>query len=109
MPKDIVSLIPATSIDSADFAMDFVPMNPAGLPNACFVLYITNAADEDVTISIDGTNVYEYVIAGQRITLFGQNNAGTANNKAYFRTGMVFSAVGLAGTGRIYLTGEYQP
>jgi hypothetical protein len=107
MPKDIISLIPATSIDSSTLTGDFVPINPDGLPYACVTLYLINASTEDVMISIDGVNLYEYVLSGQRIVLYGQLNAAPTNQVAFFARGMIFYASGTAGTGDIYLTGEY--
>ena len=109
MPKDIVSLIPIASIDSSTLGVAYLPINATGLPNGCFIVYLTNDSNQDVLISIDGTTTHEVVLQGQRVPLFGQNNSGPGNQKAYFPKGTVFYAKGTAGTGNIYLTASYNP
>lgn len=109
MPKDIVSLIVATTIDSSSLTGNYQAINPTGLPFGCFIVYITNPSDEEVVISVDGTNQHEVVLRHSRITLFGQNNSGPGNQKAYFPKGMIFYAKGIADFGNITLTAEYNP
>lgn len=108
--KDIVRLIPFESVNSNTLStIAYSVINPGGLPFPCFSVFITNASTQDVLISTDGVDPYEYVIKGTRIELICQQNSGPNNQKAYFAKGTVFYASGTAGTGDIVLTALYQP
>lgn len=108
--KDIVRLIPLESVLSSTLStVSYTAINAGGLPFPCFSVFITNASTQDILVSIDGVEPYEYVIKGTRIEMICQQNSGPNNQKAYFPKGTVFYASGTAGTGDIALTGLYQP
>lgn len=108
--KDIVRLIPAESVNSNTLStLNYTAINPNGLPYACFAVFITNASNQDVFVSTDGTDAYEYAINGTRVELIAQQNSGPNNQKSYFAKGTVFYVSGTAGSGDIVLTGMYQP
>lgn len=108
--KDIVKYIPFESIDSSTLNVGtFSAINPAGLPYNCFSIFITNASNQPVLISTDGTDTHDLVLSNNRAELICQQNSSPNNQKAYFAKGTVFYASGTAGSGDIGITGLYQP
>lgn len=109
MSKDTAQLIQSTGFSSADLpdANAYTALN-SGLPYACYEVRILNASTKDIMISTDGTNLYEYVPAGDIRYLQGQQAAGPGNYKCNWAKGTIFYGAGTAGTGDIYIFGSYQ-
>jgi hypothetical protein len=109
MPKDIVQLILATNINSSTFDGSYQAINPSGLPYACYEVRIINGSSENVIVSTDGTNAYEYVLAGDTRYLVAQQAASPGNWNVKWPVGTVFYVNGSSGTGYVYLAGSYNP
>lgn len=108
--KNTVQAIPLTSIGSAALTANYQPINPNGLPEACFLIRIATTSSTTVTLSYDGVTDHEIVIFGDdAIVLPFQTNSRPNSNVALIAAGTVVYAKGTAGTGRIYLSGYYQP
>lgn len=108
MATNRVNAIPLTSIASSTVGSTYAAINATGLPDACFMIRINNDSTKDVTVSYDGTNDHEFIIAGDFLQVDAQNNARPNNFTALFPKGMVVYVKGTAGTGNVYLSGYYQ-
>lgn len=97
-----------TEFDSANLVAGFLPINPLGLPEACFLIRIINNSDTDVIVSYDGLNDHEFVPGGTQATLNFQTNAVPNNKECLLAKGTVIYVRGTAGQGDIYLSGYYQ-
>lgn len=107
--RNTVSSIPLTSVASVSLVGTYAPINTTGLPNACFMLRLTNSTDVGVTVSFDGVTNNEYIPAGGVVNLPVQSNSQYNNFIANFPRGTIVYVKGTAGmTGSIYLSGYYQ-
>ena len=79
----------------------------ASFANACFLIRIINATNQDISISYDGVTDHDYLIAGQTLQITSQTNSPHNVDCALFPIGTKVYAKGLAGAGTIYLTGYY--
>jgi hypothetical protein len=104
--KNVVLPIPLTSIDTSTFTGAYQVINTTGLPEACFMIRITNDSDRDATISFDGVHDHDFSIMGST----GQIYTSNEGNRSNFAKLIKIYVKGLAnGTGSIYLSGYYRP
>jgi hypothetical protein len=107
--RNSIFAIPLTSLASATgISATYAAINPLGLPQACWKLRITNDTDEDVTISYDGINNHEYLIAGDILEVYAGSQGQPNNFLCNFAKGTVVWVKGTTGTGTAYLSGFSQ-
>jgi hypothetical protein len=109
MPKNIVKAIPIAVVDAATFAGTYVPINPLGLPEACFSLRILNDSDQNLVISFDGIVDNFIMLDNTEIFLPFQNFSSPNNHVCQMPVGTKIYVKALAGTGFVSLSGFYQP
>lgn len=108
--KNKVLPIPLTSIDSATFTGAYQLLSGAGgITNPCIMLHIANNANVSVTISYDGVNDHDFLLANSQRELNFQTNANAQNWAASLAQGTKVYVKGAAGLGSVYLSGFYQP
>lgn len=108
--KNKVLPIPLTSIDSATFTGAYQLLSGAGgVTNPCIMLHIANNANVSVTISYDGVNDHDFLLANSQRELNFQSNANAQNLAASLGKGTKVYVKGAAGMGSVYLSGFYQP
>lgn len=93
--------------NAAGLGANYLPLNPGGLPGACFKIRITNDSNADVTISFNGVDDNEISIATTIIELDFQNNAQPNSYLALLPKGTEIFVKGGAGVGNIYLSAYY--
>ncbi len=111
--KNKVLPIPLTSIDSATFTGAYQLLSGVGgLTNPVIMLHIANNSNVPITISYDGTNDHDFLLADSDRELNFQTNALPQHYEAMLAQGTkiyVKGAAGVGNTGSIYLSGWYQP
>jgi hypothetical protein len=107
--KNIIKAIPLTNFASASLTTDYQAINTTGLSNSCCILRLNSTSSTSVTVSYDGVNDHEFLLAGASFTIPVQANSQPNNFIANFPIGMQVYVKGTAGTGNIYLSGYYQP
>lgn len=107
--KNSVYAVSLATFDSAVLDDSYEAINVGGLPEACFLVRITNATDVGLTISLDGVHDHEYIAAAAVIDLPVQTNSQPNNKTALWQKGQIFYVNGTDATGNIYLSGYYQP
>lgn len=101
--------IALSSIDSATFTGAYQLLSAtAGLPQACTQLHIVNNANVDITISYDGTNDHDFLLAATDRELYFEANALPNAFVACLAKGTKVYVKGSMGTGLVYLSGWYQ-
>lgn len=93
--------------NTAGLTANYEPINPGGLPGACFKIRITNDSNADITISFNGVDDNEISIATTIIELDFQNNAQPNSNLALLPKGTQVFIKGGAGVGNIYMAAYY--
>ncbi len=109
--RNSIKSVPFVSIASTALSGTYQPINPLGLPEACFLLRITNFGTTVVTISFDGTNAADQVPIGGVLEVYGGEGSSSPNtNHCLWAKGTIVSALGSAGaSGNIGVAGYYQP
>lgn len=97
------------SVASSTVSGTYQAINPAGAEGPCFMLRIANLSDTAVTVSYDGTNDNEVVLANETLNISTNSIGVPAGRVALFPIGQKVYVKGSAGTGTIYLSGYYQP
>ena len=93
--------IPMVSIDAATLnPAAYIPINPGGLPEACYALRVLNYCDVSIILSYDGITEHDLLERGEPLYLFPLVDSVLAQ-------GTVFYVKGNVGIGRIYVTGFY--
>ena len=106
MNKNTVKAEEMVSKTSASMTANFAVVGVSD--HALFLLRIINATNEDISISYDGLNAHEYLIAGQTLQINTQQNALPNGNVALFKNDFTVWVKGTAGAGNVYLAGYYQ-
>lgn len=106
--KNKIAAIEVTSFDAALLA-GYMPINPGGLTEACFLIRIINNSDEDIDISYDGITDHDFLPMGETLEISFQNNSQPNNNVALIAKGTIVYVAGSGGSGTIYLAGYYSP
>jgi hypothetical protein len=102
--------ITLSSINSATFTGAYQLLSAAaGLPHSCTQLHIANNADVSITISYDGVNDHDFLLAATDRQLYFQSNALPQGYAASLAQGTKVYVKGSAGTGLVYLSGWYSP
>jgi len=105
--KNAVKLIELTSIDVSILDGAYLPINPLGLDEACFMVRIINDSNLDVHVSYDGVTDHEFVMYGESLKAPIPPDTGS---KVNFAKGSIVyvSGDGAQYTGNIYLSGYYR-
>lgn len=107
--KNSVAPLPLSTIDSATFTGAFQLLSPAaGIAQAVQMLYISNNSNVVITVSYDGVNNHDYIIAGQTRMLNFQTNSQPNTSIAKLAKGTKVYVLGAAGVGLVALSGWYQ-
>lgn len=94
---DLLRSLASTSV-SATYTAVGVPFTyPAR------IVRILNASTADVTVSVDGTNDYDYVPAAMSVQYEAGTNRGNSSPEMNFQQGTQILVKGTAGTGTIYV------
>lgn len=102
--------IPLTSIDSATFTGAYQLLSgAAGLTQSCIMLHIVNNSNVSITISYDGTNDHDFLLAATDRELNFQTNNSPQNHQAHLAKGTRIYVKGAAGVGLVFLSGWYSP
>ena len=103
-----VAPIVMTSIDSATFTGNYQLLSgPAGIAQALIMMQISNDSDENITISYDGVNDNDFLLAGLDRELQFQTNSSEPGKVAMLPKGTKVYVKGTAGSGSVYLAGWY--
>jgi len=109
MAKSFVKAIVFTDVDASTFGAGFVPINPNGLEEACFLIRIINASNVTVSISYDGVVAHDILLPNNTLQLDFQSNSSPNGHIAWLRKGtVVYADSALAGVGAVVLVGYYQ-
>lgn len=109
MAKSFVKSIPIEEVNANTFGVRFVPINPDGLDEACFLIRIINASNVNVTISYNGVEGNDFIPPNEVLQLNFQTNSSPNGFIALLRKGtIVFANAPLAGVGSVVLSGYYQ-
>jgi hypothetical protein len=71
------------------------------------ILKIVNNSTEDVTVSVDGTNDYDYVPMGGFVLYDAGTNRGNPSAELVFRQGTQIFVKGTSGSGSVYVVTLY--
>lgn len=109
MAKSFVLAIPFESINANTLGAGFVPINPDGLPQACFLIRIVNASNVTISISYDGAVAHDVILPNETLQLSFQTNSAPNGYIANLKKGqIVYADAALAGVGDVVLIGYYQ-
>jgi capsid protein len=109
MSKNYIEAVPLASIDSATFTGNYLPINGAGLTEACSLIRITNDSNVDITISYDGATPHDYLRAGDKLELNLQANSQPNGYMSFLKQGQVVYVLAAPGIGYVYLAGYFNP
>ena len=101
-----IKAVALSSFSSASVSGSYQAISTA-LPNACGILRIMNASNQDITISYNGSTDHEVVLANSTLEVDSQKLAPYNSAFANFKIGTVVYAKGTAGTGTIYVSAYY--
>lgn len=105
--KNTVKAVTALVFDTANLAVSFKLVGT--LSKACFLLRITNNSANIITISYDGTNVGDYILANTSFEINAQTNAAYGAGTANFRKGLgIWVLAPTNSVGQFYVSGYYQ-
>lgn len=108
--KNIVQAIPMSTFGGGALLPGvYQPINPGGLPQACFLIRIVNNTDEEISISYDGTTGHDTLQANTYEQLNFQTNSNVYSSWALMPKGTVVYVEGDVATGNVYLVGYFQP
>ena len=94
------------SFNTTGLTTGFKVVNTNGFAEAPCILRITNDSNKDVTVSYDGTNPHDYVVAGKVLQIVVPTSVkGMPAFKE--RTKVYVKGTG-AGTGSVYLAAYYR-
>lgn len=108
MPTNAISAIPFTILDSATLSINYNSSNVAVLSEACIILRINNASNAAIIISYDGITDNEFLPANGVLQIDAQTNSQPSNYVCMFKKGTIIYFKGVAGVGRIAVSGYYQ-
>lgn len=108
MAKNAVKSTPRAQLSTAGLNTTFQPINPNGLPFACFAVRITNISGSVIDISYDGDNDNEVMAANSSLLLEFQTQSQPNAQVSLWEKGTIFYAASDApGAGNIFLSGYY--
>lgn len=108
--KNYVLAVPLSSLASTGFSGTYAAINATGLPQACWMIRLTNNSDQDATISFNGSTDNEFIPKATSREIYAQASMQPNGYIANFAKGTVVWVKGTAGmTGSIYLSGYYNP
>ena len=103
-----VKAIELETIASSTLTGSYQAINPAGLPQACFLVELVNGSNQAVTISLDGSTDNLVVLAASSKPYPTPINTLINSRGALWPKGTIFYAKGTAGSGDIAVCGLYQ-
>ena len=106
---DRIKAIPMVTFDTATLAGAYLPINPAGLPQACSSITLENESNVDLDLSYDGITQHAILWNGGMMPFLpAQMLAQPPNFRCLWPKGLVIYVRSAAGVGNVYLTGFYQ-
>lgn len=108
--KNTVSAIEMQTFHAVNLhAVNWQPINPAGLRQPCFMIRIINNCGSDIELSYDGVTAHDFVQDNNNLSLLFQVGSRPTNQQALMPIGTIVYVRGTAPqNGEIYLTGYYQ-
>ena len=104
-----IKAIPMVTFDTATLAGAYLPINPAGLPQACSMITLQNESNRDLDLSYDGVTQHDILWNGGVIGFLpSQMLSQPPNNICLWPKGLIIYVRAAAGIGNVYLTGFYQ-
>lgn len=109
--KNSIQSVPFVSIASTALTNTYQAINPLGLPQACFLLRITNFGTTLVAISFDGVSPYDQIAAGGVMEVYGgEGSSSPTTNHCLWAKGTIVYVIGSAGaSGVIGVSAKFQP
>lgn len=107
MAQNRIRPITLASIASSSVTSSYQAINSTGLPGSCFLIRIMNGSNQSITLSFNGVDDHEVVLASSTLQLDFQNNAQPSGYVALLNKGATIYIKGTAGTGTVYLSGYY--
>lgn len=108
MSKNSVFPLVLATLSSASVTASYQPINVGGFEASPFLVRITNASNQAITVSFDGVLDNEFVAANTTAELNMQQNAAPPNWTCKFRKGTVVYVKGTAGSGTIAVSAYAQ-
>jgi hypothetical protein len=109
MTANYVLAIPITSADTTGISDTPIAVNEGGLPNACYMIRLTNTSTEPIYFSIGYSDVAnDVLLPGISTEIYAQSNA-QKRDTGFFKAGTEIWINGTASTGDFYVAGYYQP
>lgn len=106
---DRIKAIPMVTFDTATLAGAYLPINPAGLPQACSSVTVRNDSNRVLAISYDGVTQHDILPDGEILGFMpAQILSQPTNNRCLWPKGLRIYVSAAAGIGNVYLTGFYQ-
>ena len=104
-----IKAIPIVTFNTATLAGAYLPVNPAGLPQACSTITIKNESNVDLAISYDGITQHDILKTGDWLgDMQAQMLSQPPNNVCLWPKGLKIYVKSAVGVGNVYLTGFYQ-
>ncbi len=107
MAQNSVKPLDLASVLSSTVTALYAPLNGTGFSQAPFFIRIINASNMAITISYDGVNDHDFVVANSVLEIPCQSNAQPGAFVALFPKNTIVYIKGTAGTGTIYIAGYY--
>ena len=108
MSKNSVFPLVLGTISSASINNTYQAVNAGGFEASPFLIRITNASNQPITVSYDGTLDNEFVAANTTAEINVQQNAAPPNWVCKFKKGTVVYVKGTAGLGTIAVSAYAQ-
>ena len=106
---DRIKAIPMVTFDTATLAGAYLPINPAGLPQACSTITVKNESNVTLDISYDGITQHDRLPDGDILGYMpAQILSQPPNHRCLWPKGLKVYVRAAAGIGNVYLTGFYQ-
>jgi hypothetical protein len=92
----------ARTLASASMTGSYIALGTK-LSNPCRIIKIVNNTNQDVSVSIDGVSLYDFIPAGGFVLYDAGCNRSNASPELSFPQGMQFYVSSAAGMGSLYL------
>lgn len=104
-------LVATSAFNTANLLAGYQLATPAaGFPGACSILRIVNSSASFVTISYDGVNTHDGVIANNDMTIYFEGSSSPPNKVSKLPRGTkVYVASAAANAGQLLVVCYYQP
>lgn len=100
--------IPRSDLLANAVGAAWTPLNPLGLPQACFLIDIINDSNIALDISLDGVDAHDWISADNRLMRNPQPSRTRPNQENEFPKGqIIYVRAPVPGIGNIMLAGYF--